>query len=334
MTRLKKIVLGTVTAVLAIPLSAALFLRLKPPSVSPLWPERVTVTPERLARGRYLAENVSMCAACHSVRDWSVYAGPIVQGTYGTGGEHFGHAQGFPGEVTTSNLSAHPVYGLGRWTDGEIIRAVREGVDREGRPLAPVMPYHLYREMGDDDVRAIVTWVRSIQASARHYPAPTVDFPLSLIFRTLPHPAGPNGNGHVSTPAPAITADYGRYLTTIAGCPGCHTPLVRGQPDASRPLAGGHRFPISPTVVSVSANLTPDPTGLGTMSEEDFVLRFKAHRTAAGFEVPRHPPAAVLPGNTVMPWKSYAGMSNSDLRAIYLYLRTLRPIHNPVHTHG
>ncbi|MEZ4410596.1 MAG: hypothetical protein R3A52_29560 [Polyangiales bacterium] len=330
MKRWKKVALGVVGAAVAVPLCAMAAVRMKPLAVSPLWTERVEVTPERVARGRYLAEHVAVCADCHSRRDWSTFAAPIIRGTYGGGGERFGHEIGFPGEVTSANITAHPEHGVGRWSDGELVRAIREGVDREGRPLAPIMPYTHYRSMGDDDVRAVVAWVRSIPAMATAQPESTLDFPLSLIVRTIPQPAGPARDGHVATPSPAVDVAYGAYLTNIGGCSECHTPSERGQPIAGREFAGGQEFRL-PTHTVRSANITPDATGIGGMSEDAFVARFKSYLPPDGaVEVPPPATTTVLRGNTVMPWRMYAGMTEGDLRAIYRYLRTVRPVRNAV----
>lgn len=329
-TRWKKVALALVAAVVVVPAGLAASIRLRPPRTSALWTERIEATPERLARGRYLAEHVAVCADCHSERDWTSFAGPIIQGTHGAGGSRFGHEIGFPGEVVSRNITSHPTDGVGRWSDGELVRAIREGVDRQGRPLAPVMPYEHFRSMGDDDVRAVVTWVRSLPPVARPQPASKLDFPLSLLVRTAPAPAGERGDGHVATPAPRVDADYGRYLVTLASCADCHTPSERGVAIEGREFAGGQEFRL-PGYVLRSANITPHATGIGSMSEDAFVARFRSYQVPPEqAEVPRPARMTFLRGNTIMPWRMYAGMSDGDLRAIYRYLRTLRPVRNVV----
>jgi len=329
-TRWKRVALALAAAVVAVPAGLAATIRLRPVKTSPMWTERIESTPERLARGRYLADHVAVCADCHSERDWTSFAGPIIRGTRGAGGTRFGHDIGFPGEVVSRNITSHPVDGVGAWSDGELVRAIREGVDRGGRPLAPIMPYEHFRSMGDDDVRAVVTWVRSLPPVARRQAEPQMDFPLSLLVRTIPAPAGARGDGRVTTPTPRVDAAYGRYLVTLASCADCHTPSVRGEAIAGREFAGGQEFQL-PGYVLRSANITPDPTGIGAMSEDAFVERFHSYRTPPEqAEVPRPTRNAFLRGNTLMPWRMYAGMSEGDLRAIYRYLRTLRPVHNVV----
>jgi len=329
-TRWKRVLLALAAAVVVVPAGLAGAIRLRPVKSSPMWGGRIEATPERLERGRYLAEHVAVCADCHSERDWSRFAGPIIQGTRGAGGSRFGHEIGFPGEVVSRNITSHPVEGVGAWSDGELVRAIREGVDRQGRPLAPIMPYGHFRSMGDEDVRAVVTWVRSLPPVARRQAEAQLDFPLSLLVRTMPAPAGPGGNGRVPTPTPRVDAEYGRYLVTLASCDDCHTPSERGEPIAGREFAGGQEFRL-PGYVLRSANITPDPTGIGAMSEDAFVARFQSYRVPPEeAEVPRPERPSFLRGNTIMPWRMYAGMSENDLRAIYRYLRTLRPVSNVV----
>src|SRR5687767_1095753 len=102
-------------------------------------PENVTIqaTPEKIARGQYLANHVTGCIPCHSVRDFKKYGGPIEPGSEGTGGELFGEAgSGF--EVYSKNITPQAI---GTWSDGEVIRAMTAGVNKDGDPLFPIMPY-------------------------------------------------------------------------------------------------------------------------------------------------------------------------------------------------
>jgi mono/diheme cytochrome c family protein len=315
-------------AVLMVPLMGLAVLRFKPVKVSPLWTETIERTPERLARGRYLATHVSSCMDCHSSRDWTRFAGPPIEGTYGGGGERFGHDIGFPGEVTSPNIT--PAANIARWSDGELVRAIREGVTPEGRVLAPIMPYSSFASMSDEDVRSIVVYLRSLSpVRSQPRPEPRLDFPLSLLVRGIPRPAG--DNGRVPHIAPAPTVEYGRYLVTIGACAECHTPSQRGEPLPGMAFAGGQEFRMPAGVVR-SANLTPHATGLGSVSEDAFVARFRTHGTPHREPaVPRPAPdAQPLPGNTIMPWSMYAGMTDDDLRAIYRYLRTVAPVNNTV----
>src|SRR5688572_33018620 len=90
---------------------------------------KIDATPEMLARGEYLANNVVGCVECHATRDFTKFAGPIVPGSDGQGGELFGTQLGFPGEYYAPNITPS---GIGDWTDGEVFRAVTSGVSRDG----------------------------------------------------------------------------------------------------------------------------------------------------------------------------------------------------------
>ena len=80
----------------------------------------------------------------------------------GVGGIVWNEQIGFPGTLVASNITPDPDTGLGKWTDGEIIRAIREGVDRDGNALFPIMPYSHFRNMSEEDAQAIVAYLRSL----------------------------------------------------------------------------------------------------------------------------------------------------------------------------
>ena len=150
-------------------------------------PPDITVepTPERLARGAYLANHVAVCVDCHSTRDWTLFAGPVVPGTEGQGGERFGEEMGFPGTFYAGNITPHAI---GDWTDGELARAITSGVNRNGEALFPVMPYPAYKTMSREDLYAVVAYIRSLEPIAGDVPARNLNFPMNLIVRTIPQP--------------------------------------------------------------------------------------------------------------------------------------------------
>src|SRR5476651_20659 len=114
-----------VIAVLVIIIGAVGYVSFFLPNVGK--PENITVekTPARIERGKYLATSVTVCIDCHSTRDWTKYAGPIVAGTEGMGGERFDQRVGFPGVFYSKNITP---YSLSGWTDGEIFRTITTGV--------------------------------------------------------------------------------------------------------------------------------------------------------------------------------------------------------------
>jgi hypothetical protein len=139
------------------------------------------------------------------------------------------------------------------------------------------------------------------------------------LFAFAIAPEGPGREPPRVSPPPLATIERGKYLANdVALCVSCHTNRnLRTGEQLGPPFAGGQRmdFAADPTRVLVTPNLTPDPeTGvIAGWSEEQFIARFR-----------RGP---VIP-ETIMPWGGYARMSDEDLRAIYLYLRSLPPVVN------
>ena len=276
---------------------------------------KIEATPERLARGQYLARHVSMCIACHSERDWSRFAGPLKPGTEGRGGERF--VDGIPGVLYAKNITPAAI---GAWTDGELIRSITGGVSRDLTPLFPLMAYQHYGRMAEDDVHAMVAYTRTLAAIEGEVPERTLRFPMNLITRTIPAPPayGPR-------PPATDVAAHGAYLVNAALCEACHTPIdTRGQPLPGRRFSGGTEFSIPPAGYRVrAANITPDmATGIGSWTEQQFIDRFRAieqtdHHVLSDAEQRE---------NSVMPWSFYAGMTREDLAAIYHHLRTVPPV--------
>ncbi len=281
---------------------------------------KVPATPERLARGEYLVENVVGCVVCHADRDFGRYTGPVIDGTKGQGGQRFGYGRE-PFVMYAKNITPA---GIGEWTDGELIRAMTAGVSRDGTPLFPLMPYTHYGKMAREDVEAIVAYIRTLPpVPAQPVPARHLDFPLPLIVRTIPAVAS-----HRPVPPATDRVAYGEYLVNAAVCSDCHTPMdAQGAPLPGMDFAGGSLFRPGGIGLVRSANITPDAgTGIGTWTEEQFVEKFRAFRGVS---------ARALEGderlqNTEMPWGNYAGMTDDDLRAIYAFLRTQKPVINRV----
>jgi len=140
-----KKILSTLTALFVIVAGLVLgFLYLRKPATAPPLDVKVEVTPERLDRGRFLFERLADCGGCHSERDFSRFGGPVMPGGRGKG-KVLPPDLGLPGVIVASNITPDRETGIGAWTDGEKIRAIREGIDREGRTLFPMMPYTNYR---------------------------------------------------------------------------------------------------------------------------------------------------------------------------------------------
>ncbi len=314
---MKKIIFGVLIIIILVLVLGAGYLKLMLPNVGEAPQLTVDNISQRIKHGEYLANHVAACMDCHSSRDWSLYSGPILSGTLGNGGEYFGPEMGFPGKFYSRNITPA---GLGDWTDGEIFRAITTGVDRNGKALFPVMPYASYGKMDKEDIYDIIAYIRSIPPIEKEVPASKANFPMNFIMNTIPTKAT-----FTEKPSRSDSVKYGAYLVSAAACIECHTQVEKGQIIPALAYSGGREF-VMPNITVRSANITPDmETGIGTWTAEGFIQRFKLYADENRLE-------KVSPSqfNTIMPWAMYAGMDSTDLKAIYVYLRSLKPIKNEV----
>jgi cytochrome c553 len=264
-------------------------------------------SPALVARGQSIVRDASVCGGCHAASERDP-DGPL------SGGREFHDWR--IGTARASNLTPDNETGLGTWSDAEIVRALRNGQRKDGRLIAPVMPYEWLHEMSDEDAFAVARYLKSqppVHNDVRQ--SPNFWFRLGSLF------LGPKPAFAASAPARGATAEYGGYLSQHVGlCADCHTQRtgLMQKPDKSRLFAGMTKppngFPANPS------NLTPDPqTGIGKWSEADFIQTIRTGVTPDGVHL--HP---------FMPWQQNRRMSDDDLRAIYRYLRTLPPIQNEV----
>jgi cytochrome c553 len=299
------------------------WLALRSPASRPASTETVVRTPERLARGKYLVEHLSECMSCHSDHDYDKFGAPVKAGSAGAGGFPFDQKLGVPGVVCAQNLTPDEETGKGRWSDGDLMRAIREGVSRDGHALFPMMQYRYFRSMSDEDVRSVVAYLRTLPPVRNAIPPTKLDFPVNLLVKFMPEPV----DHPIETPDDAKDhLAYGRYLTTIGICRECHSPHDKnGQILPGREFSGGWDMKVGPIRV-VTANITPHrDTFVGQATREQFIARFKSFESVAAA-----PPPAPRGRNTLMPWLAYSGLTEKDLGAIYDYLKTLPPVENHV----
>jgi mono/diheme cytochrome c family protein len=311
------IVLGVIVVLVAGLLSYVSFAL---PDVGKPMDIKVTSTPESIKRGEYLANHVMGCVGCHSERNWNEFSGTLVPGTLGKGGERFDQHFGFPGVYIARNITPA---GISDYTDGELYRAITTGVKKNGEPIFPMMPYQAYGRMDPNDIKAVISYIRSLPAIENKTEDSKSDFPMNFIVRTIPQKAEPQ-----NMPSPDDVVNYGKYLVNACACQDCHTPFDKGKFDMNYRLAGGREFQL-PWGKVTSANLTPDPeTGIGSWTKESFVTRFKSYVDSNNNPV--HTQVGPNDFNTIMPWTMFGGMNESDLNAIYEYLRTLPAIKHTV----
>ncbi len=273
-----------------------------------------------IERGKYLANNVTMCLDCHSQRDYNHFSGPVMEGTEGMGGEVFDEKEEVPGVVYARNITGDTVNGIGKWTDAEIERAITKGISKNGDTLFPMMPYPHYNSLSKDDISSIIAYIRTLKPNNNKVPDRKLFIPLSMAYPPLPS-TSPEQN---IKPDVSDMVKYGEYLTNSAVCMDCHTPMDKGQFVMNKYMAGGFLFNM-PTFKVRAANITPDTaTGIGKWTEEIFLEKFKLYRDPA---VVKDNPGK---NNSIMPWTGYAHMDDFDIKAIYRYLRTIPAVNNLV----
>jgi mono/diheme cytochrome c family protein len=254
------------------------------------------------ARGEYIVRSVAVCGSCHAAegpqRDPD---GPL------SGGAEFHNWR--IGTARASNLTPDPETGLGAWSEAEIVRAIRNGQSRNGRLIAPVMPYEWFHEMSDEDAFAVARYLRSLPPVRNEVKqSPNLVFKLGRVF-LRPKPAIT-----VTAPPSSAPAEYGAYLSQHVGlCADCHTQRggLMQKADKSRLFAGMSKPPKG--FPSKTPNITPHPeAGIGKWSEADFVKAMRTGVTPSGEKL-----------KPFMPWPKLKRMTDDDLHAIYAYLRTV-----------
>ena len=281
------------------------------PRTRPLTDRKFDVTPERLARGCYIAENVAACMDCHSPHDWTQHDAPISPGKEGAG--EFMPLGGVPGTLYAPNLTPDPETGSGSWTDDQIARAIREGIGHDGRALFPLMPYPHFKSMSDEDLASVVVFLRSLPAVRNALPQTQIIFPVKYLMRSVPEPVTqPVPQPELSTPVAR-----GAYLVNMAACSDCHTPQKQGEPIRGMDFAGGFVLD-GPWGRVASANITQDSSGIPYYDETLFL------------QVMRTGYAKARRISQIMPWSSFRGMTDEDLLAIFAYVKTIPAVHHRV----
>jgi len=271
---------------------------------------RFEPTPARLERGKYLVNAVMGCLGCHSEIEARKPGAPPVANREGAG-THWADAN-LPWLVAP-NITPDKETGAGNWSDDALARAIREGIGHDGRTLFPVMPYPNYRTLSDEDLASVIVYIRSIPAVRNQLPLSDIPFPQKYLIRSLPQPINaPVPASDLSTPALR-----GAFLTRMGSCADCHTPVEDGKPIAGLDFAGGFVFSLQTGVVA-SANITPDASGISYYDEALFVHAIRDGKVGA------------RQMNPAMPWWFYSKMTDEDLKAIFAYLKTLKPVKHRV----
>ena len=268
----------------------------------------------KVANGRRLAD--MLCRQCH----WN----PATDKFTGMNMTDPSVAQF--GTIYSANITQDKQYGIGNYTDGEIMYLLRTGVKRDGSYAPPWMPK--LPHISDYDMQSIVSFLHSndpwVTAAAvpDTLPEPSflAKFLCNTVFKPLPYPDQP-----IPLPDTTNKVEWGEYIVTgMLDCYPCHSADFKtidvGNPEKSAGfMGGGNKVGLNQDGQEMrSANLTPDKeTGIGNWREEDFV---KAIRFG---QKPDNQPIR-------LPMIPYPQLSISEAKAMYAYLLTIPPISNKV----
>ena len=183
------------------------------PKTRPLTQVKFENTPERLARGAYIVNNVASCMDCHSPHRWAEHDAPILPNMIAAG-QDMTMLKGLPGQIVAPNISPDPETGAGNWTDDQLARAIREGIGHDGRALFPLMPYQAFSHMSDEDLASVIVYSALVAASPPAAADDANNFPVRYLIR-----GGPRAS-ELPIPAPDVSTSSkrGTYLVEIAGC--------------------------------------------------------------------------------------------------------------------
>jgi hypothetical protein len=197
---------------------ALIYLQTAFPKSRPAQDISIEATPARLERGKYLANNVLDCFGCHGDRHWHHWGVPGKQGTEGAAGLEIPESWGiFPGSIKAPNITS---VGIGDWTDGEVLRAMTEGIHKDGHALFPMMPYASLKNLDKEDVYSVIAYIRSLPPQAADDGYTKIIFPVNMIVRTVPEPVDLKDGIRPDPKKDKIA--YGKYMAEIAGCMICH----------------------------------------------------------------------------------------------------------------
>lgn len=278
----------------------------------------ITIAPDSamLAHGKYLAEGPAHCTHCHLSMDQleTAESGNVVL----KGGFEFG----LPiGKFRSPNITTDKETGIGRYTDGELYRMLRHNILPSGRATIDLMPF---TTMSEYDVKSIIAYLRTLPPEKNEVPVTELNLLGKALMRFVIRPVTPE-----APIAEKVEKDssivYGKYLAeSVANCRGCHTKRDLKTGDYIGPFyAGGFTFePAIETGMWTfnTPNLTNDPaTGImADWTEATFINRFKVigrfHKTSP------------------MPWGAFKQMDDTDLKAIYRFLKSLPPVENKIET--
>jgi mono/diheme cytochrome c family protein len=266
--------------------------------------------PEAVRRGEYLFQASGGCA-CHGepgITQFSLAGGRPIKTPFGI--------------IYGTNITPDKETGIGSWSDEDFLEAMREGMSPEGEPYYPVFPYTSFTEMTDGDVLDLKAYLFSLPAVTKENKEPEFRFPYNSrasvsawrVLHFAPKRYAPDSSKSEEW-------NRGAYLSrAVAHCGECHTPRTfMGAPDEERYYAGSAEGPEG----ELAPNITPDAkTGIGDWSAIDISWFLQTNLLPDGDS------AQGLMAEVID--KGYKHLSEADLKALAVYLKSLPPIENEV----
>jgi mono/diheme cytochrome c family protein len=270
----------------------------------------IEITPERVAEGRRIAS--MLCNECHSGSDGKLSGKKMID------------VPPVFGVFYSANITQHAERGVGKWTDGEMYNFLRTGLRRDGS-FAAIMPQ--FPKVSDEEMYSVIAYLRSDDERVQPSERPSIPsrvaflgkFLMKFVLKPAEFPAMP-----IIRPDSTNQLALGRYLADdLYSCFDCHsasfTTNNRLEPEKSKGFYGGGNELLDEEGKPIySTNLTPDPeTGIGNYTEEGFIQALKYGRK------PNDEPLRY-------PMRPHTAMTDTGVKAIFAYLKSLPPIHNPI----
>jgi mono/diheme cytochrome c family protein len=261
--------------------------------------------PASVARGKYLFD-AGDCSGCHAGNGAS--AAP-------SGG--LGLDTPF-GTFRSANITPDPRYGIGKWSEAEFRRALREGVGKQGEYLYPVFPYTSFTRITDGDAADLYAYLMTLPPvpapNKPHEAKPPFSWrPLLFFWRTLFFTEG------AKKPDPARSAEWnrGEYLVhAVAHCGECHTPRnVLGAMKTSMAFSGNVGGPDGQNAPNITSDVA---TGIGDWSVADIQTLLKTGMT---------PDSDLVGSGMKAVVRGTSKLTDADRHAMAVYIKSLPPIH-------
>jgi len=263
--------------------------------------------PQLVARGAYLVK-AGACLVCHTAM------GPTGPDLANIGGGGLEMKEKF-GVWRSPNITPDKGTGIGNWTDDQIASAIREGIRPDGAKLTPIMPYMNYNAMTDDDVKAVVTFLRTLKPVERQ----VAKSEIKMAAIPAPKPANqPPGDDPIK---------QGEYMASIMLCNHCHwTPNkdFSGPAGPDKMFSGGLPMEMPPlgTGTLFTANITSDPdTGIGKWTEEQILTALKTMQK---------PDEKMIQGPMLFMQSMWSQLEDKDLKNVAAFIKKLPPVKNKV----